>query len=212
VGQAALDPYERERDLARTLGGPIAGVDEVGRGPLAGPVVSAAVILPADRRLEGLADSKVLNAEEREAAFLEIRAHALAIGVGWATSSEIDRINILRASHLAMQRAAERVRPRPVHLLVDGLPVESLHMPHTAIVKGDALCACISAASIVAKVLRDRLMVRLAGRYPQYGFDRNMGYPTPEHRRALAKSGPCLHHRLTFSPVRDALQLGLGWA
>jgi ribonuclease HII len=186
-------------------------VDEAGRGPLAGPVVAAAVVLPVVGRIPGIADSKTLAPEEREAVFREIRRFALSIGVGWATSAEIDRRNILRASHLAMARAASRLDPLPVHLLVDGLPVEGLPVPHTAIVGGDALCACISAASIVAKVLRDRLMIRLSRRFPAYGFDRNMGYPTPEHFEALAKSGPCSHHRLTFAPVREALQLELGW-
>jgi ribonuclease HII len=190
----------------------VAGIDEAGRGPLAGPVVAAAVVLPAHLRIRGLADSKILAPEEREAAFESIRRTAVAIGVGWATSAEIDRRNILRASHLAMARAAARIHPLPVHLLVDGLPVEGLPVPHTAIVRGDALCACISAASIVAKVLRDRLMIRLSRRYPAYGFDRNMGYPTPEHFEALAKSGPCSHHRMTFAPVREALQLELGWS
>lgn len=205
------DLYRRERELARKLGGPVAGLDEVGRGPLAGPVVAAAVVLAPRGRFAGLGDSKTLDPGERERLFVEIRERALAIGVGWATSGEVDRRNILRASHLAMARAAARLRTVPAHLLVDGLPVEGLPVPHTAIVKGDGKVACIAAASIVAKVLRDRLMRRLAGRYPEYGFDRNMGYPTPEHREALARSGPCLHHRRSFFPVRDSLQLELGW-
>lgn len=204
--------YRTERDLARNLGGPVAGIDEVGRGPLAGPVVAAAVVLPSRGRLAGIGDSKEICPEERERLFAEIRRSARAIGVGWATSGEVDRINILQASIRAMARAAARLPERPVHLLVDGLPVEGLPLPHTAIVKGDAKCACISAASIVAKVLRDRLMKRLSARFPQYGFDRNMGYPTPEHREALARSGPCLHHRMTYAPVREALQLELGWS
>lgn len=200
------DLYRQERRLGAAWAGPIAGVDEVGRGPLAGPVVAAAVILPDAPRIEGLDDSKVLLPEEREALFVRLCEVASAIGVGWASSRAVDRINILRASHRAMRRAIGRLAVKPVHLLVDGLAVPDLPFPQTAIVKGDAHCACIAAASIVAKVLRDRLMVRLGARYPEYGFDRNMGYPTPEHREALAKSGPCLHHRRSFAPVRAALQ------
>ena len=203
------DLYRRERRLARKLSGRVAGIDEVGRGPLAGPVVAAAVVLPADRRLAGLDDSKVLTPEERENLFETLLEEAEDIGVGWATSGQVDRLNILRASHHAMARAVDHLARRPTHLLVDGLPVPGLSVPHTAIVKGDGKCACISAASIVAKVLRDRLMTRLAERHPRYGFDRNMGYGTPEHREALAKSGPCAHHRLSFAPVREALVVDL---
>jgi len=200
------DLYRRERRLAEQWAGPIAGVDEVGRGPLAGPVVAAAVVLPSSPRIRGLADSKVLEREERAVIFQRILATALAIGVGWCSSGEIDRVNILRASHKAMRRAIGRLPTRPIHLLVDGLPVPDLPLPHTAIIGGDGRCACIAASSIVAKVLRDRLMVRLSQRYPEYGWHTNMGYPTPEHFDALAKCGPCLHHRLSFAPVRESLQ------
>lgn len=200
------DLYRRERRYRRVLSGFVAGVDEVGRGPLAGPVVAAAVILPESPLLPDLDDSKALLPSERAELFERIRERAVAIGVGWASSRAVDRVNILRASHVAMRRAVARLSVAPEHLLVDGLPVPELSVPHTAIVKGDARCACIAAASIIAKVLRDRLMVRLGARYPQYGFDRNMGYPTPEHREALAKSGPCLHHRRSFAPVRESLE------
>ncbi len=200
------DLYRRERRLAEQWAGPIAGVDEVGRGPLAGPVVAAAVVLPSSPRIRGLADSKVLEREERAIIFERIVACALAIGVGWCSSGEIDRVNILRASHKAMRRAIGRLSTRPIHLLVDGLPVPDLPLPHTAIIGGDGRCACIAASSIIAKVLRDRLMVRLSQRYPEYGWATNMGYPTPEHFDALAKRGPCLHHRLSFAPVRESLQ------
>jgi ribonuclease HII len=200
------DLYRRERRLSELVRGLVAGVDEVGRGPLAGPVVAAAVVLPDSPRIEGLADSKTLDPGERELVFARIVEAARAIGVGWASSRAVDRVNILRASHHAMRRAVARLAVHPAHLLVDGLPVPGLPVPHTAIVRGDARCACIAASSIVAKVLRDRLMIRLAARYPEYGFERNMGYPTPEHRLALARSGPCLHHRLSFAPVREALQ------
>jgi len=205
----ADDLYRRELRLARAAGGPVAGLDEVGRGPLAGPVVAAAVVLASDRRVEGLADSKTLTPEERLELFRILCVEAEDIGVGWARSREIDRLNILRASHAAMARAVRRLRRRPAHLLVDGRPVDGLPVRHTAIVKGDAKCACVAAASIVAKVLRDRLMARLALRHPGYGFDRNMGYATPEHREALARSGPCAHHRRSFAPVAEALTADL---
>jgi ribonuclease HII len=196
------DLYELERELALRHGGPIAGVDEVGRGPLAGPVVAAAVILPRDSIVEGLGDSKTLTPARRQAVFLRVRETATAIGVGWTTSGRIDRLDILRATHRAMAAAVRRLSPVPVHLLVDGLPAKELPVPQTAVVKGDARCACVAAASVVAKVVRDRYMVRLAKSWPEYGFDRNMGYPTREHREALARRGPCRHHRMSFAPVR----------
>jgi ribonuclease HII len=205
----ARDLYRHERETAREVGGPVAGVDEVGRGPLAGPVVAAAVVLPPERRVDGIADSKQLDAEEREEVFRILLTEAEDIGIGWATSGQVDRLNILRASHAAMARAVAHLARCPAHLLIDGLPVEGLPVSHTAIVKGDGKCACIGAASIVAKVVRDRLMTKLATRYPRYGFDRNMGYGTPEHREALARSGPCVHHRLSFAPVREALTADL---
>ena len=196
----ARDPYRRERAVSRRLGGPVAGIDEVGRGPWAGPVVAAAVVLPEEPRVPGLADSKTLDEAERERLFAEIVAVA-AVGIGWSTTRVVDRINILQATHRAMRRALARLETRPVHLLVDGREVPGLDVPHTALVKGDARCACISAASIVAKVVRDRFMERLAVRYPGYGFEKNKGYGTPEHRAALAREGPCRLHRESFLPV-----------
>jgi len=199
------DLYRRERALSRSLGGPVAGIDEVGRGPWAGPVVVAAVILPEGMRIKGLADSKTLEAEERERLCAEILAAAGAgsgcVALGWATTRSVDRYNILQATYRAMRGAVARLRIRPVHLLVDGREVPDLPVPHTALVKGDARCACISAASIVAKVVRDRFMTRTAARYPGYGFDQNKGYGTPEHREALERSGPCKLHRASFAPV-----------
>ncbi|HET9888761.1 MAG TPA: ribonuclease HII [bacterium] len=203
------DLYRQERKLRDAIGGHVAGVDEVGRGPLAGPVVAAAVILPEKPRLRGINDSKQLTPEERERLFGRILESALAIGVGWCSTGRVDRLNILRASHRAMARASKRLRTAPAHLLVDGLFVPGLPYPQTAVVGGDGRCACIAAASIVAKVLRDRLMVRLGARYPVYGFEHNMGYPTPEHFEALAKSGPCIHHRKSFAPVRESLMESL---
>ncbi|GJM43818.1 MAG: ribonuclease HII [Gemmatimonadota bacterium] len=194
------DLYELELELIERTSGPVAGVDEVGRGPLAGPVVAAAVVLPA-ARIEGLADSKVLDAGDRERLFREIIAARAEVGVGWSTTRQVDRMNILQATHRAMARAIGRLPNAPVHLLVDGHPVPGLPGDQTALVKGDARCACISAASIVAKVVRDRFMDRLARTYPQYGFDRNKGYGTAEHCEALETEGPCPHHRRTFSPV-----------
>jgi ribonuclease HII len=180
----------------------IAGVDEVGRGPLAGPVVAAAVILA--RPLEGLADSKTLCAEERERLAGLLRAQA-RIGVGAASVAEIDRINILRASLLAMRRAVLRLGCLPDLALIDGNQAPDLPCPVETIVDGDALVPAISAASIVAKVTRDRLMRRLAERYPGYGWETNVGYATTAHREAIWQLGACCHHRRSFAPVQGTL-------
>ena len=180
----------------------IAGVDEVGRGPLAGPVVAAAVILA--RPLEGLADSKTLCAAERERLAGLLRAQA-QIGVGAASVAEIDRINILRASLLAMRRAVLRLGCLPDLALVDGKQAPDLPCPVQTIVDGDALVPAISAASIVAKVIRDRLMRRLATRYPGYGWETNVGYATSAHRAAIWQLGTCCHHRRSFGSVQGTL-------
>ena len=187
----------------------VAGVDEAGRGPLAGPVVAAAVVLPPNVGIRGVNDSKQLNAEKRERLFLEIREKALHIGIGAASTKEIDRVNILRASHLAMSRAIARLPVVPQHIIVDGLPVPALGPTHTAVVDGDAKVHCIACASIVAKVVRDRLMRMLSTRYPQYGWDTNAGYGTPEHRDAIGAHGLTPHHRRSFAFVSDQLALGL---
>jgi ribonuclease HII len=180
----------------------IAGVDEVGRGPLAGPVLAAAVILP--RRLKGLADSKTLCAEERERLAVLVRKHA-RIGIGAASVAEIDRINILRASLLAMRRAVLRLGCVPDLALIDGKHAPDLPCAVETIVDGDALVPAISAASIVAKVTRDRLMRRLAARYPGYGWETNVGYATTAHRAAIWQLGACCHHRRTFASVQGML-------
>ena len=186
-----------DRGLAR-----VAGVDEVGRGPLAGPVVAAAVILPRDCWIDGVDDSKRLNPDRRRDLYERIRAACIAVGVGAASAREIDSINIRRATALAMQRAVARLGDVD-HLLVDGLAVPELGTEtHTAIVGGDGCVHCISAASIIAKVTRDGLMARLAARYPQYGWERNMGYGTREHLDALDRLGPTPHHRASFQPCQ----------
>jgi ribonuclease HII len=178
----------------------IAGVDEVGRGPLAGPVLAAAVVLPANVAIRGIDDSKKLTADKRADLYEEIRAHALAIGVAGASTREVDRINILRASHLAMRRALQRLRLVPDHVFVDGLPVPDLGYPNTAVVDGDAKVHCIACASVVAKVVRDRIMRLLATRYPGYGWDTNAGYGTAAHRGAIIELGLTPHHRRSFEP------------
>jgi ribonuclease HII len=180
----------------------VAGVDEVGRGPLAGPVVAAAVILL--RPLEGLADSKVLCAQERERLAGLLRARA-RIGIGAASVTEIDRINILQASLLAMRRAVMRLGCLPELALVDGNKAPDLPCPVQTVVDGDALVPAISAASIVAKVTRDRLMRRLATRYPGYGWDTNVGYATSAHREAIWQLGVCCHHRRSFTAIQGRL-------
>ena len=180
----------------------LVGVDEVGRGPLAGPVVAAAVVFPAGQKaIRGLRDSKVLPPEKRERLAAVIRARAIAVGVGAASVHEIDRLNIRRATILAMRRALDRLALAPHEVLVDGLAVPELGCAHVAIVDGDACCQSIAAASVVAKTVRDRLMRRLAARYPAYAWDDNKGYGTPEHLDALGALGPTCHHRLTFEPV-----------
>jgi ribonuclease HII len=187
----------------------VAGVDEVGRGPLAGPVVAAAVVLAPDRIVAGADDSKRLTAAQRAEVVGRIEAVAVCVRVGAASAQEIDRLNILRASALAMKRAVAKLHPAAEHLLVDGLPVPELGLERqTAVVGGDAEVHSIACASIVAKVCRDRLMCRLALRYPEYGWDHNKGYATPEHRDAILRHGATPHHRRSFQPV-DQLVLDL---
>jgi len=182
-----------------------AGVDEAGRGPLAGPVVAAAVILNDMRPIKGLADSKTLTALQRERLNDQILANALCCSVASASVEEIDSINILQATMLAMRRAVEGLRLRPVKVLVDGNRLPTLDMLAEAIVKGDSLVQAISAASIIAKVHRDKLCASLHLEYPHYGFAGHKGYGTPEHLRALVQYGACIHHRRSFAPVAAAL-------
>ena len=185
--------------------GLVAGVDEAGRGPLAGPVVAAAVILDMRQPILGLADSKVLTARKRERLSEEIRVKALAWCVAEATVAEIDELNILHATMLAMRRAVEGLRLKPAKVLVDGNRVPTLRVPAEAIVKGDAKVQAISAASILAKVHRDQLCLSLDARFPLYRFAVHKGYPTREHLAALQRHGACPEHRRTFGPVRAAL-------
>jgi ribonuclease HII len=184
--------------------GLVAGVDEAGRGPLAGPVVAAAVILDDLAPIKGLADSKVLSPRRREKLFDEIRARALCVSIAQADAAEIDELNILQATLLAMQRAVAGLRLLPHRVVVDGNRLPKLPMPAAAIVKGDAKVAAISAASILAKVHRDRLCEDMHQRWPQYGFDAHKGYPTAMHLAALAELGPCAQHRCSYAPVQRA--------
>ena len=190
-----------EKELRRRGYLLVAGVDEVGRGCLAGPVVAAAVILPEDCVLPGLDDSKKIDAACRERLDAHVRRCAIAVGIGVVSAQEIDNRDILRASLQAMRVAIEALRPEPDAILLDAVSVPGLRRPQLPVVHGDALCSSIAAASIVAKVYRDRLLDDLALRYPAYGFERHKGYGTPEHWEALRAAGPCPEHRLTFHGV-----------
>jgi len=183
----------------------IAGVDEVGRGPLAGPVVTAAVILPKQFDLSGLTDSKKLSATRRENLAVAIKEQAVSWALGEANIQEIDELNILHATMLAMQRAVSALAISPDQILVDGNRCPEFNVPATAIIGGDGLEPCISAASIVAKVARDQMMKEFAVLYPQYGFERNSGYPTKQHRNALQEFGVTPIHRRSFAPVKALL-------
>ena len=192
--------------LAWDVPGLLAGVDEAGRGPLAGPVVAAAVILDDLHPIPGLADSKALSPRRRERLYDEIRARGLCVSVAQASVQEIDRLNILQATMLAMRRAVEGLRLSPHCVLVDGNRLPVLPMQAQAVVGGDAKVAAISAASIIAKVERDRLCAGLHERFPDYGFDVHKGYPTPAHLEALRRIGPCSEHRTSYAPVRLAME------
>ena len=191
-----------ENALRKTGIHPIAGIDEAGRGPLAGPVVAAAVILPERFRHKTLTDSKQLSETDREEIFLELTSRP---DICWAVSvsdrEEIDRFNILRATHQAMRRAAEALAILPRHVLIDGLPVRPFPFDSTAIVRGDARSLSIAAASVIAKVTRDRIMIEMEALYPLYGFAQHKGYGTPLHLERLRAHGPCPIHRRSFLPV-----------
>ena len=205
-GSPHHDLWSRERELRAMGYRLIAGVDEAGRGPLAGPVVAAAVILPERRRLRGLADSKVVRPEARIALAAAICKHAAAVGIGVVGVRAIERANIHQATCEAMHRAVAALSVSPDILLIDGRPVAGFSIPQQAIINGDALCGSVAAASIVAKVARDRLMEQLDEEFPGYGFRRHRGYATGEHLRRLAELGVCSAHRRSFAPVLRRLQ------
>jgi ribonuclease HII len=193
----SLESALRARGLSR-----IAGVDEAGRGPLAGPVAAAAVILPTGWRCDGLDDSKKLSAARRERLYETITGDpAVTWSLSFAETEEIDRVNILRATHAAMARAVRGLAAVVEHCLIDGLPLREFAWPHDGIVKGDGRSLSIAAASIIAKVSRDRVMLEFAREFPQYGFERHMGYGTKAHLEALRLHGPCRLHRRSFQPV-----------
>jgi ribonuclease HII len=197
------DEFEQE---ARRCGyRRIAGIDEAGRGPLAGPVVAAAVILPVHARLAGVDDSKQLSEAERERLYPAILDQAVGVGIGLADAGEIDSLNILEATRLAMRRAIDNLAPAPDYLLIDAVTLPAVRIPLRPIVKGDALSLSIAAASIIAKVTRDHLMSAYHATFPQYNFLSHKGYGTAEHLQMLAQFGPCSIHRRTFAPVREAI-------
>jgi ribonuclease HII len=200
--------YIFEARFLKTRPGPIAGVDEAGRGPLAGPVVAAAVILDRKRIPKGLDDSKQMQPEEREEVYGRIIERAVAVGVGEASVDEIDLFNIRQATHLAMARAVRALAIAADFALVDGNDPPALPCPCDVIVDGDARSASIAAASIIAKVTRDRMMRTLHEQFPGYGWFNNKGYSTEEHLAALTRLGPCIHHRRSFAPVHNILYGG----
>lgn len=201
-----MGPTQEFERVARLCGyRRIAGIDEAGRGPLAGPVVAAAVILPARCRLLGINDSKQLTAKDREEAYTTILQQAVAVGIGSADVAEIDQLNILTATRLAMRRAIDQLAPPADYLLIDAVVLPGLKVPTRPIIKGDSLSISIAAASILAKVTRDRLMARYHETFPEYGFLSHKGYGTAEHLERLARHGPCSIHRRTFSPVQEVM-------
>ena len=193
--------FDRERRVV----GPVAGVDEVGRGPLAGPVYACAVILDPARLPTGIDDSKSLSEAKRESAFAQVMESALSVGIGVADVAEIDALNILQATMLAMRRAVDELAIAPAHVLVDGNRLPALPCPGDAIIGGDATVLSIAAASIIAKVTRDRVMCELDALHPGYHWSRNKGYGTADHVSALQRLGACVHHRKTFAPVAHIL-------
>ncbi|HVZ69456.1 MAG TPA: ribonuclease HII [Rhizomicrobium sp.] len=197
--------YIYESRLLKTMAGPIAGVDEAGRGPLAGPVVAGAVIFKRGHIPKGIDDSKQMSPEAREEMYARILESAVAWGVGEASVDEIDLLNIRQATHLAMARAVRAMAVAPMFALVDGNDAPALPCPCDTLVDGDARSVSIAAASILAKVTRDRMMRALHEEHPGYGWITNMGYSTEEHLAALEKIGPCVHHRRSFAPVRRLL-------
>lgn len=199
------DLYQYERELIKKGIKLIAGVDEVGRGPLVGPVVTAAVILPVDYKLEGLTDSKKLTPKKRDKFYDIIMHDAISISIGMKDASVIDEVNIYEATKLAMMDAINNLSVKPEHVLIDAMPLD-IDIPHTSIIKGDAKSLSIAAASVIAKVTRDRMMDELDIKYPMYNYKKNKGYPTKEHVEAINKYGIINGYRKTYGPVRDYLE------
>ena len=199
-----VDLLKYEKKLYKENISLIAGVDEVGRGPLVGPVVAAAVILPKNYKLEGLNDSKKLSEKKREKLFPIIMKDAIAVGIGEVSAEEIDKINIYEASRKAMMIAIDNLSVKPEYILVDAMPL-FIDTPHEAIIHGDALSLSIAAASVIAKVTRDKMMIELDQKHPEYGFKKHKGYPTKLHLENLKKYGPLKNYRFTYGPVRDLI-------
>ena len=198
------DLYNYERDLIKQGITLIAGVDEVGRGPLVGPVVTAAVILPVNYKLEGLTDSKKLTEKKRDKFYDIIMHDAISVGIGMMDAKVIDEVNIYEATKLAMKEAINNLDVKPEHVLIDAMPLD-ISIPTTSIIKGDAKSLSIAAASVIAKVTRDRMMYELDKKYPMYNYKKNKGYPTKEHVEAINKYGIIPGYRLTYGPVKDYL-------
>ena len=199
------DLYQYERELINKGIKLIAGVDEVGRGPLVGPVVTAAVILPINYKLEGLTDSKKLSEKKREKFYDIIMRDAIAVSIGMKDEKIIDEVNIYEATKLAMIEAIKGLNTKPEHVLIDAMPLD-IDIPHTSIIKGDAKSLTIAAASVIAKVTRDRMMIELDRKYPMYNYKKNKGYPTKEHVEAINKYGIIDCYRKTYGPVKDYLE------
>ncbi len=198
------DLYQYEKELIKKGLKFIAGVDEVGRGPLVGPVVAAAVILPLNYQLEGLTDSKKLSEKKRDKFYEILKRDAISIGVGIKDEKVIDKVNIYEATKLAMMEAINNLDVKPEHVLIDAMPLD-IDIPRTSIIKGDAKSLSIAAASVIAKVTRDKMMYELDKKYPMYNFKKNKGYPTKEHVEAIQKYGIIKEHRTSYGPVKDYL-------
>ena len=199
------DLYQYEKELINKGIKLIAGVDEVGRGPLVGPVVTAAVILPINYKLEGLTDSKKLTEKKRDKFYDILMQEAIAVSIGMKSAEIIDEVNIYEATKLAMMDAINGLKIKPEHVLIDAMPLD-LNIPHTSIIKGDAKSLSIAAASVIAKVTRDRMMYELDKKYPMYNYKKNKGYPTKEHVEAINKYGLIDGYRKTYGPVKDYLE------
>lgn len=199
------DLYKYERDLIKKGIKLIAGVDEVGRGPLVGPVVTAAVILPLNYKLEGLTDSKKLTEKKREKFYDIIMHDAISVSIGIKDNNIIDEVNIYEATKLAMVDAIDNLSIKPEHVLIDAMPLD-IDIPHTSIIKGDAQSLSIAAASVIAKVTRDRMMYELDREYPMYNYKKNKGYPTKEHIDAINKYGITKYYRKSYSPVKEVIE------